>query len=155
MSTFILIIVTGLIHLFGTQQIVNADSFAQFNSSASDAYQAQVRPISHTPTNATIIGVVPASAFPSCQDAIGGVLYVTRVPRTSAMVEHNDGLLDGPTCGTSLATGSAGANAGEPLLIVPATADGKLADRPCKIITTPQQFCEIRPGSLLSAFPLA
>lgn len=152
MNKLILSILIGLMHILSTQA-VNADPLTKFNSAISSPDQAQVQLISHTPPNTTIVGVVPASAFPSCQDAIGGVLYVTRT-RPSTIVEHNDRLLDGPTCGTSSSSDTEGTNDGEPLLIVPLTAEGTLSDRPCKVISTPQRYCDIPPGSPLSAFPL-
>jgi hypothetical protein len=155
MTTFILTLMIGLSQIFAIGTLSHADPLMPSPAVPVASHQAQLQTISHSPTNGTIVGIVPASAFPSCQDAIGGVLYVTRASHSSALVEHSDELLDGPSCGTSLAANSADTAAGEPLLVVPMTAEGTLSDRPCRVITTPQRHCEIPPGSLLSAFPLA
>jgi len=157
MTIFIMSMFIGLLQVFSHQPVSHAESLTLSRVISPQIPQSLVQQISNTTTNTantTIVGVVPASAFPSCRNVVGGVLYVTRVQRSSTAIYHSDTPSDGPTCGTSASEDATGADSGESLLIVPLTEEGTLSDQPCKVITTPQQYCEIPPGSELSAFPL-
>ena len=119
------------------------------------ATQTQLQPIAYPQENTMIVGIVPASAYPSCHNAYGDVLYITRPRHTPTVTDHNEVPTDGPFCTVPSTTSSAVVvNATEPLFIVPLTKEGVLSEQPCMIVNVPQQFCEIPNGSLLSAFPL-
>ena len=153
MTTLILSLFVGLLGVFGLQSGSYAEVL-QLSSVASAApQQSQIQPAAYESTNTTVVGIVPASAFPSCQNVVGGILFVTRTSQSSATVNDSDPGSEGPTCGTS-ATNSTGADTREPLFIVPMTREGTLSQQPCMTIATPQRYCEIPSGSSLSAFPL-
>jgi hypothetical protein len=145
----------GLLRIFSNQPVSHTELLTPSSVAAPKLDQSRIQPISYSPTNKTVVGIVPSSAFPSCQDAVGGILYVTRTQHSPTTVEHSNVPSDGPTCATSSSSNSASADAGESVYVIPLTEDGTLSDRPCMIFTVPQQHCEIPAGSLLSAFPLA
>jgi len=145
----------GLLRIFSNQPVSHTELLTPSSVAAPKLDQSRIQPISYSPTNKTIVGIVPSSAFPSCHDAVGGILYVTRTQHSLTTVEHSNVPSDGPTCATFSSSNSASADAGESVYVIPLTEDGTLSDQPCMTFIVPRQHCEIPAGSLLSAFPLA
>jgi len=153
MTALIFSLAIGLLQVFSHQPISHADLLPS-SIAVSTPDQSTIQPVAYAPIQPTVVAVVPASAFPSCKNATGDVLYVIRAQQSPTIAGDNDIPSDGPTCATS-SSSYAGADAGEPLSIVPSNEDGTPSQQPCMTITTPQYYCEIPSGSLLSAFPLA
>jgi len=145
----------GLLRIFSNQPMNHTDLLTPSSVATQKLEQSQIQSISYSPTNKTVVGIVPSSAFPSCEDAVEGILYVTRTQHSPTTVEHSDIPSDVPACATSASSNLASADAGESTYIIPLTEDGTVSDRPCMTFTVPRQHCEIPAGSLLSAFPLA
>ena len=154
MTALILSVFISLLRLVSTQPVSHADLLTPPSITALTPHQAQLQPVAYAPTSTMVVGIVPASAFPSCRNPFGSVLYITRPQRVSTVVYHNNVPADGPVCTVSSAVPSSLASVGEPLFVVPLTEKGTLSEQPCMTISAPQQFCEIPLGSPLSAFPL-
>jgi hypothetical protein len=99
---------------------------------------------SHLPALHADTSVPPITGFANCYE--GRHALVT--------LDSRDLLSEGPTCAPASSRNPSASSGEEPLLIFPINEEGTLEEKPCVAITTPQTYCDIPSGSLLSAFPL-
>jgi hypothetical protein len=145
MSVLIFGIVIGLLKIFSTQPAVShADIIVTHRVISPHVDKQRIYPTSYSLPSREIIGVVPAPAFGSCDNA----------QHYSVTLSHSDLPSDGPTCTPASSRKPLMSNGGEPLLIFPLTEEGIPEERACVAITEPQAYCDIPLGSPLSAFPL-